>query len=279
LNILIKIGMSKKFKLGVVGDPIEHSLSPFIHSRFSRNENVNINYLAYKVDKDDFDIFIKEFFQDKEARGLNITLPHKKRAASLEGKISQEARYINAVNTLVNVNDKLHLFSTDGAGFIKDMENKRFNLKNKNILIIGAGAAVESILYGVASAKPMNITIINRTIEKAERLIRKFGNITEIKSEVAKDKPFDLVINGSSAGLTGDFFPEENLPITVKTYFYDLNYSLTETPFCKWANEKSDNVYDGMGMLVYQAAYSFEKWFNIFPNTDRVINDLEAMRE
>ncbi len=271
--------MSKKFKLGVVGDPIEHSLSPFIHSRFSRNENVNINYLAYKVDKDDFDIFIKEFFQDKEARGLNITLPHKKRAASLEGKISQEARYINAVNTLVNVNDKLHLFSTDGAGFIKDMENKRFNLKNKNILIIGAGAAVESILYGVASAKPMNITIINRTIEKAERLIRKFGNITEIKSEVAKDKPFDLVINGSSAGLTGDFFPEENLPITVKTYFYDLNYSLTETPFCKWANEKSDNVYDGMGMLVYQAAYSFEKWFNIFPNTDRVINDLEAMRE
>ena len=125
----------------------------------------------------------------------------------------------------------------------------------------------------------LNITIINRTIEKAERLIRKFGNITEIKSEVVKDKPFDLVINGSSAGLTGDFFPEENLPITVKTYFYDLNYSLTETPFCKWANEKSDNVYDGMGMLVYQAAYSFEKWFNIFPNTDRVINDLDAMRE
>ena len=271
--------MSKKFKLGVVGNPIEHSLSPFIHSRFSRNENVNINYLAYKVNNDDFDIFIKEFFKDKEARGLNITLPHKKRAASLEGKISQEAQYINAVNTILNDNDNLHLFSTDGAGFIKDIENKKFNLKNKNILIIGAGAAVESILYRVAIAKPMKITIINRTIEKADRLIIKFGNMTKIKSEVNADKPFDLVINGSSAGLTGDFFPEENIPLTSKTYFYDLNYSLTETPFCKWANEKADNVQDGMGMLVYQAAYSFEKWFNIFPNTDKVINDLEEMRE
>ena len=125
--------MSKKFKLGVVGDPIEHSLSPFIHSRFSRNENVNINYLAYKVNNDDFDIFIKEFFQDKEARGLNITLPHKKRAASLEGKISQEARYINAVNTIVNDNDKLHLFSTDGAGFIKDIENMSHIVKPNQV--------------------------------------------------------------------------------------------------------------------------------------------------
>ena len=197
----------------------------------------------------------------------------------LEGKISQEARYINAVNTIVKENDKLLLFSTDGAGFINDIENKKFNLKNKNILIIGAGAAVESILYRVATAKPMKITVINRTIEKADRLIRKFGNMTKIRSEVEIDKPFDLVINGSSAGLTGNFFPEENIPLTSKTYFYDLNYSLTETPFCKWANEKSDNVYDGMGMLVYQAAYSFEKWFNIFPNTDKVINDLEEMRE
>ena len=271
--------MSKKLKLGVVGNPIEHSLSPFIHSRFSRNENVNINYLAYKVSNDDFHIFIKEFFQDKEARGLNITLPHKKRAAKIEGIVSQEAQYINAVNTIVNKDKMLHLFSTDGVGFINDIENKKFNLKNKNILIIGAGAAVESILYRVAKAKPKEITITNRTPEKADRLIRKFSNMTKIKSEVDLEEPFDLVINGSSAGLTGEFLPEENITTTTQTHFYDLNYSLTETPFCKWAKEKSDDVYDGMGMLVYQAAYSFEKWFDVFPNTDIVINDLEAMRE
>ena len=103
--------------------------------------------------------------------------------------------------------------------------------------------------------------------------------MTKIKSEADLEEPFDLVINGSSAGLTGEFLPEENITTTTQTHFYDLNYSLTETPFCKWANEKSENVYDGMGMLVYQAAYSFEKWFNIFPNTDKVINDLEEMRE
>lgn len=271
--------MSKKLKLGVVGDPIEHSLSPFIHSRFSRNENVNINYLAYKVSDDDFDNFIKDFFQDKQARGLNITLPHKKRAVNIDGRVSEEAKYINAVNTIVKEDKTLYLFSTDGVGFIRDIENKKFNLKDRNILIIGAGAAVESILYRVAKAEPSKITITNRTTEKADRLIRKFSNMIKIKSEVDVDQPFDLVINGSSAGLTGEFFPEENIPSTIETHFYDLNYSLTETPFCKWAKEKSENVYDGMGMLVYQAAYSFEKWFNIFPNTDKVINDLEEMRE
>ena len=271
--------MSKRLKLGVVGDPIEHSLSPFIHSRFSRNENININYLAYKVNDDDFDSFIKEFFQDKEARGLNITLPHKKRAAMIEGKISQEAQYINAVNTIVNKDSMLHLFSTDGVGFINDIESKKFSLKDKNILIIGAGAAVESILYRVAKAKPSKITIINRTIEKAERLIRKFANMTKMQTKFEQDEPFDLIINGTSAGLTGEFSPEENIPTDVNTHFYDLNYSLTETPFCKWANEKSDIVYDGMGMLVCQAAHSFEKWFNVFPNIDTVINDLNQMRE
>ena len=80
--------MSKKFKLGVIGSPIEHSLSPFIHSRFSRNENINIEYLPYKVDEQDFDLFIKEFFSDKDSKGLNVTLPHKKKAAEIKGTFS-----------------------------------------------------------------------------------------------------------------------------------------------------------------------------------------------
>ena len=119
----------------------------------------------------------------------------------------------------------------------------------------------------------------NRTIEKAEKLCRKYSHISKTESVLDHNSPYDIVINSSSAGLTGEFRPIEELNISKSTIFYDLNYSLTETPFCKWANEKSDNVYDGMGMLVYQAAYSFEKWFNIFPNTDKVINDLEEMRE
>jgi len=271
--------MSKKFKLGVLGDPIEHSLSPFIHSRFSRNENINLEYLPYRVEEANFDKFIKEFFSDKLAKGLNITLPHKKRAAKIDGNISSEAKYINAVNTINNKDNELFLFSTDGIGFINDIDNKGFSLEGKKILIIGAGAAIESIMYRVAKSNPKETSIVNRTEEKADRLIRKFSNMTTIKSNLNNDITYDLVINGSSAGLTGNFEPMKDLSVNSNTYFYDLNYSLTETPFCKWAKDISDNVFDGTGMLVYQAAYSFEKWFNVFPETDKVIKDLEGLRE
>ena len=272
--------MNKKYKLGVVGWPIEHSLSPFIHSRFSRNENINIEYLPYKVDESDFEIFIKEFFSDKDSKGLNVTLPYKKNAANLNGNISSEAKYINAVNTLVKSNGELSLYSTDGKGFINDIDSKGLDLKNKKVLMIGAGAAIESVLYRVAKSSTKSITLFNRTEEKADRLIRKFSNLTSIKASIEhQESPFDVVINGSSAGLTGNFKPMENLILNKDTYFYDLNYSLTETHFCKWANENSNNVFDGMGMLVYQAAYSFEKWFGTFPETKSVIKDLEDMRE
>ncbi len=271
--------MSKKFKLGVIGSPIEHSLSPFIHSRFSRNENINIEYLPYKVDEQDFDQFIKEFFSDKDSKGLNVTLPHKKKAAEIKGTISREAKYINAVNTIVSDDKKIFLYSTDGIGFINDIQNKNFNLNKKNILIIGAGAAAESVLYRLAKNEVNHITVLNRTEDRADRLARKFSNMTSINTELNSQAPYDLVINGSSAGLTGDFKPIENILIDECTHFYDLNYSLTQTPFCKWAKEKSEHVDDGIGMLVYQAAHSFEKWFNVFPKTDGVIKDLKGMKE
>ena len=105
--------MSKKYKLGVIGNPIEHSLSPFIHSRFARNQNINMEYLPYKIDDMDFDMFIKEFFKDGLATGLNVTLPHKKRAAGLDGNISNESRFINAVNTISKNNNKILLNTTD----------------------------------------------------------------------------------------------------------------------------------------------------------------------
>ena len=114
--------MSKLYKLGGIGDPIEHSLSPFIHSRFSRNENINIEYLPYKISDADFMSFIDEFFSDKLSKGLNVTLPHKKLAAQIKGEISKEAGYINAVNTIVNERNNLFLYSTDGIGFLNDMD-------------------------------------------------------------------------------------------------------------------------------------------------------------
>ena len=272
--------MSKKIKLGVIGNPIEHSLSPYIHSRFARNENINIEYLPYKINETDFDIFINEFFKDPMAKGLNVTLPYKKKAAKIDAEISNEAKFINAVNTITKDKKKILLHSTDGIGFISDLKkDKNFNFNDTNVLFIGAGAAAESILYKVAQEKIAHISIMNRTQENAELLIRKFSSIASIDIAHESNNKYDLIINCSSAGLTGDFQPIQEIPITKHTYFYDLNYSLVETPFCRWALERSNKVFDGMGMLVQQAAHSFKIWFKAFPETESVIRDIESMRE
>ena len=271
--------MSKVFKLGVVGDPIEHSLSPFIHSRFSRQTNINIEYLPFKISHEDFQNFIKDFFKDNASKGLNITLPHKKEASSIDGTISKEAQYINAVNTIVKDDKKIFLYSTDGDGFIDDIKNKGFLLNDKRVLIIGAGAAAESILYKVAQSGTKNITLFNRTEEKAEKLSRKYSQMASIDTLLSQENQYDVVINSSSAGLTGKFTPINDLKTSGDTIFYDLNYSLAETPFCKWAKENSNNVFDGVGMLVNQAAHSFNMWFGVYPNIEPVVSDIEAMRE
>ena len=131
--------MSKKFKLGVIGNPIEHSLSPFIHSRFARQENINLDYQAYKVNEDGFHSFINEFFADSLAKGLNVTLPFKKPAAEIEGTISDEAKQIDAVNTISQINNKLFLDSTDGIGFIDipicNIINERAHSISRSVLI------------------------------------------------------------------------------------------------------------------------------------------------
>ena len=120
---------------------------------------------------------------------------------------------------------------------------------------------------------------MNRTEANAERLVRKFSNMTHIDSFQNSKDSYDLIINCSSAGLTGEFDVSDKISIQKDTYFYDLNYSLVDTPFCIWARTQSDNVYDGMGMLVHQAAHSFKKWFNVFPDVNPVLKDLEKMRE
>ena len=271
--------MSKVFKLGVVGNPIEHSLSPFIHSRFARNENISISYEAFKIDENNFNSFIKEFFSYKGSLGLNITLPFKKSAAQLEGKISEEAKLISAVNTIKKESRSLYLDSTDGAGFIDDLKSKGVAIKNKKIMIIGAGAASESILYKIIEEKPEQITINNRTEDKAASLVKKYKLLFSdigVATSHQNDASPDLIINGSSAGLTGQF-SAPNLATHKDQVFYDLNYSLESTPFCEWAKAISPNVYDGIGMLVNQAAYSFNNWFGVKPNTEKVLSDLKSL--
>ena len=269
--------MSKLYKLGVIGSPIDHSLSPFIHSRFGRQENINIDYRAYKVEDEDLHSFIKEFFLSKESRGLNVTLPHKKSAAQIITSLSKEAAFIDAVNTIIKSKDKLHALSTDGEGLIKDLFEKNIQITKKKILIIGAGAAVQSVLFKIIKSNPESITLINRSEDKAKKLCSKYLSMIDISLDL-ENKKYDLVINGSSAGLTGDFIPPDNSLFDENTIFYDLNYSLTGTAFCNWAEEISKHCYDGMGMLISQAALSFNEWFGVMPSTSSISKEIRDLR-
>lgn len=269
--------MSKLFKLGVIGSPIDHSLSPFIHSRFARQENINIDYRAYKIEDEELQDFIKEFFSSKEARGLNVTLPHKQSVTKFIRDISGEAKFIDAINTISKHNNILHGSSSDGDGLINDLKSKDISIENKKILIIGAGSAVRSILFKLIKAKPDSITIINRTSDKAKKLQSKYLSMMPISIELDADK-YDLVINGSSAGLTGSFIPPDENLFHSQTIFYDLNYSLTSTPFCSWAETISKKTFDGTGMLVSQAAISFAEWFGVTPDIKKITDELIELR-
>jgi shikimate dehydrogenase len=271
--------MSKIFKLGVIGNPIEHSLSPFIHSRFARYENISLDYIAYKVEEDNFNEFINDFFANSLSKGLNVTLPFKKHAAEISGSLSEEAKFIKAVNTIIRHENRFLLDSTDGKGFMEDLKSNKIDITGKNILIYGAGGAVESILYRIILDKPKSICIINRTQQKALRLVKQYQSNFQIESSIKIEVNYDVVINGSSAGLTGAFNPPGKIKTNNKTCFYDLNYSLDKTPFCKWASDYSSNVFDGIGMLVNQAAYSFQLWFDVFPETGKVLNDINSLKK
>ena len=271
--------MSNKFKLGVAGNPIEHSLSPFIHSRFAKQEKINLSYMPYRVEPDNFNGFVTDFFSDPLARGLNITLPLKNLAAQIAGNMSEEAKHLKAVNTITKIDGILSLDSTDGVGFMEDLKSKNIDIAGKNILILGAGAAVQSILYKLLKGYPNTISILNRSQDKAETLVNKYVEYANLGSSLKEDVHYDLIINGSSAGLTGEFIAPEGINFSSSTCFYDLNYSLESTPFCSWAKEHSSQVFDGIGMLVYQAAQSFKLWFGKTPSIEYIFQDIKNLNE
>ena len=271
--------MPKINKLGVIGSPIDHSLSPFIHSRFARQANLNIDYRPYKVEPEEIGIFLKDFFADRNAIGLNVTLPLKKEAFNRCNSTSEEVSFIEASNTLIKKNRILHGETTDSSGFINDLKDKNIDLSGKKVCVIGAGDATESILWGVIKQKPKQLFIINRTIEKAKRLAEKYGEFADIHVAIKENNiNADIIINTSSAGITGEFKEPEILDLNDSTIVYDLNYSINETPFCKWAKSFTEKNFDGTGMLVHQAAKSFKLWFNYEPNVMNVLHEIERFR-
>ena len=266
-------------RYAVVGHPVAHSKSPFIHARFAEQTGAELEYGLMDVAPEDFTQAVKSFF-DAGGRGLNITLPHKQRAWELSDWRSDGAERSEAVNTLFCDDDgRLRGHNTDGIGLVRDITgNHGGHIKGQHLLLLGAGGAVRGVIPALLAQKPASICIANRTVEKAESLVRHFSGPIAMQAthydELAGSQ-FDLLINGTSAGLDGKVPALPEGILAESAWCYDMVYGRGQTPFQAWAMDQgAEQAIDGCGMLVEQAAQSFYIWRGVMPNTAGVITAL-----
>lgn len=275
--------MSSVDQYAVFGNPIEHSKSPDIHRAFAEQTGESLAYDKVLVALDGFEATAQQFFNDG-GRGLNITVPFKLEAFDFADELTERAKTAEAVNTLKKMpNGRILGDNTDGAGMVADILRHGWNIKDKRVLILGAGGAVRGVLQPVFAEQPKQVVIANRTVSKALALVKQFrtyGKIAACGFDDLEDQHFDLVINGTSASLSGDLPPLPDHLLNDQGACYDMMYGANPTVFLEWAKAKGcSNIADGLGMLVGQAAESFDLWRGVKPDTapviDRIRNTLK----
>jgi shikimate dehydrogenase (EC 1.1.1.25) len=265
----------------VFGNPIAHSKSPQIHTRFAQQTAQDLSYSAEHINEDAFEAAVEDFLQGN-GKGLNITVPFKERAWALAQWRSERAELAGAVNTLYRLEDgRLAGDNTDGVGLVRDLaDNNEVDLEGARVLILGAGGAVRGVLQPLLAAGASSILIANRTPARAEALAQLFDSaagVTGCGFDAIPATAFDLIINGTSASLQGELLPVPEATVSAHTACYDMMYGAESTPFCRWAQAQgAGRVMDGLGMLVEQAAEAFLIWRGVRPDTAPVI---QALRE
>lgn len=270
--------MSALLTFAVFGNPVAHSRSPVIHQAFARQFDVSLDYQKRLAPLDGFRQAVEQFFAEGGS-GANVTLPFKEEAFRLCRVTTQRAKTAGAVNTLWQIDGELHGDNTDGIGLVRDMTvNLGWQLQGKSVLILGAGGAVRGIIDPLAEAGVAQITVANRTLERARTLaadMQLHGRPVNVMPLDRLSGQHDIIINAISAGLQGDV---PDLPGDLgheNSGCYDLLYGTATTPFVRWAEQQGyRNRADGLGMLVEQAAASFERWLALTPSTSRVIQGL-----
>ncbi len=262
----------------VMGNPITHSKSPLIHAQFAEQTQQALNYTAMHVDLGSFEQAVSNFAASG-GKGLNITVPFKQQAWALADERSQRAERAGAVNTLIFKDKKIIGDNTDGVGLVRDLlENKNLELAGRRILLMGAGGAARGVLLPLLNQQPLQLTIVNRTAEKAKDLADAFSDMGELVGcgyDALAGQSFDLLINATAASLQGQLPPLADGIIAAGGACYDMMYSKEPTTFMRWCQQQgADKVYDGLGMLVEQAAESFYLWRGVRPQTREVIESL-----
>lgn len=272
--------MSRRY--AVIGNPIEHSRSPEIHQAFARETEQEITYERLLGEPEGFEQQVREFF-GAGGGGLNVTVPFKERAHALADELSPRAKSAGAVNTLIPLPDgRLRGDNTDGVGLVRDLvQNHGCLLPGSRVLALGAGGAARGVLLPLLESAPDSLVIANRTAGKAEALaaLHDGGPVTVegIGLDELEGREFDLLINATAAGLSGQVPDLPTGLIAPGGWCYDMMYGREPTAFVRWAQAQgAARAIDGLGMLVEQAAESFYLWRGVRPQTAPVINAMRA---
>jgi len=264
------IKLNKKF--AVLGHPISHSLSPKIHQYFASQFSINLDYKRIDVESANFKKILIDL-RKEGYEGLNITLPLKSLAYEICDELSSRAEKTKSVNTISIKNDKFCGDTTDGLGLVADLLKKNVSIDNKKILVIGAGGASNGVMFDLISQHPHTIFLTNRTISKSHDMAENWSVLAkdnDVLLNILSPKEsinFDLIINATSSSLGNEsaIFPEN-----LKGYFwYDMMYG-KQTQFLLKAEQHKAKFSDGLGMLVEQAAASFNIWHHQKPDTKSI---------
>jgi shikimate dehydrogenase len=264
--MLTRKNMPKTF--AVIGDPIDHSLSPNIHSAAFRELDLESSYIAYRIPKGELSDGIESLKKIK-IDGFNVTIPHKIEMMKYLDKMDESCSIIGAVNTVTNTEGILKGYNTDMDGFLDPFKKKEIKIQDTEILLLGAGGAARAIVAGVAKEKAKHITIANRTLEKANNLAQfanKIGldaNAITIENIENDLKGYDIIVNATSIGLKNEPSPISLESIKPETVVYDIVYMPMNTDFLKKAKERGAKIIYGYEMLLGQAVRAFEIWHGI----------------
>ena len=258
-------------KYFVIGNPINHSLSPKLHNYWLEQNNINGVYEKIKLEENEIENFIHKI-KNQEINGCNVTVPFKKKVIPFLDKLSLEAEQTQSVNTICFHNGKLIGHNTDICGFQKAINNLKYKITDKKILILGAGGVVPSLIFALNQMEVSKITISNRTSKKAEDLKIEFNQINTVSWGEVPD--FDMIINATSLGLNNETIDLNTSNIGKDKFFYDVIYNPKETNFLKLGKKMGNQTENGKLMFIYQALEAFKLWHNVGPNVDNKVLDL-----
>lgn len=262
--------MIKRF--AVMGHPVAHSLSPIIHQQFAKQCGIDLVYDKIDVELHQLGATVDAFFAEGGV-GLNITLPFKEQAFALADQPSARCLKAKAANVLWMKKNRLYADNTDGEGLVSDLQ-QHINLKDKHVLILGAGGATRGIIEPLLASDLKQLTLTNRNLARALELQQEFAQLHCVALDDLGDH-YDVVIHATSAGVNQEqmIWPEPIL--SAASLAYDLSYDRSKpTAFMRWVNQQGKPAIDGLGMLVQQAAFAFQIWHGVLPETKGLVQQL-----